>query len=62
MNQTKVMEELSMLLVNMSTNGATKEELHNVIDFSKVAIDTELSCDSIYEFKLLKEYHDKYKN
>ena len=60
MNQTKAMEDLSKLLVNMSANGATREELHNVIEFLKAAIDTELSCDSIYEFELLKEYHDKY--
>ena len=61
MDRTKAMEEMSELLVNMSSNGATKEELYNVIDFSKAAIDTELSCDSIYEFELLKGYRDKYK-
>ena len=60
MERIKFIVELSELIIVMSRRGATEEELSNVVEFFKVTIETELECDTIYEFKLLKEYRKKY--
>lgn len=53
---------LSELIDTMRENGATEEELLNVAEFFKAVINTELECDSIYEFEVLDGYRIKYFN
>lgn len=52
---------LSKLMIEMNNKGATEDELSNVVEFIKVAIDDQLEeGNDIFEFELLNEYRNKY--
>lgn len=52
---------LSKLIIEMNNKGATEDELLNVVEFIKVAIDDQLEeGQDIFDFELLNEYRNKY--
>lgn len=61
MDKMKYIVELSKLIIEMYNKGATEDELSNVVEFIKVAIDNQLEeGQDIFEFELLNEYRNKY--
>ena len=61
MDKMKYIVELSKLIIEMYNKGATEDELSNVVEFIKVAIDNQLEeGNDIFEFELLNEYRNKY--
>jgi hypothetical protein len=60
MDMVKSIIELSKLMSVMAEKGATEQELKNVVEFFKAAIETTLAVDNIYEFSVLNEYREKY--
>ena len=61
MDKMKYIVELSKLIIEMHNKGATEDELSNVVEFIKVAIDDQLEeGNDIFEFELLNEYRNKY--
>ncbi len=61
MDKMKYIVELSKLIIEMYNKGATEDELSNVVEFIKVAIDDQLEeGNDIFEFELLNEYRNKY--
>ena len=52
--------ELSKLVCKMTEKEAPTIELLNVGEFFKAVMSTKMECDDIYEFKLLREYRNKY--